>query len=867
MGMTGGEMVAEYLIAERVPYVFGIPGHGDMAAFDAFKDRRNDIEVIAPKHEQTAAHMADAYWRASGKPLATMTSIGPGSMNVATGLATAFVDSIPLIAFSGGPQTYMLGRGVLQELERQQDNQFPAAIQPIVKRNWDVQHVDLLADVLPRAFNTMLSGRPGPVHVELPMDVQAEETAMRVPDPDSRRPFRGRLRPDPDAVESAAERLLNAKRPVILAGGGCLTAEAAAELRAVAEFLGAAVIVTMMGKGVFPEDHPLAAEHTGSNGTMVGNHFSREADVILAVGTRFAEQTSSSYEPGASFSVPPTEIVHFDIDPTEIGKNYPTAVGAVCDARSGLADLLDCLRDRHGPKPIERPEYRAEIGEWRQRWREAIRERWTDKLSMSRVLHEIRQATPRETIAIASAGHPQIQAFQEFLSYEPRTWLSPGGYSTMGYTLPAAIGASLAQPDRPGGRLRRRRRPAADDPGAGARLRAGRADRDRLPQQHRLALDPRLPARHVRRGPGLLGRVPLAPRRRADADRLHRDRQGIQLRGVQGAKRPAKSGRRCRGRCPPAGRAWSSSCSRASRRTPRGSTSATGTCPVPVPGRLRRADGRAATSRPGPRPPTARGVRRPRAQVHGRRRPRAGRGEGTRVRDAAGKEYVDAISAEWVLNLGFRNPEVKQAIVEQLDTIDYVSPVFESAPRTELASRLSELAPGRLSKVLYALSGGGGGGGGAAPGDAGDRRHRLRLPRRRLPRPHLRHDRADLRRPGDGRGLEQRARPLPAAADAGADLQLLPLPAEPRARELRPRLRRVRRLRPAERAHQRARRGHRRALPGQRRHGPGARGLPRARARDRQGPRGAADRRRSPERALPLRADVRHASGPGSSRR
>lgn len=449
MGMTGGEMVAEYLIGEGVPYVFGIPGHGDMAAFDAFKDRRNDIEVIAPKHEQTAAHMADAYYRACGKPLATMTSIGPGSMNVATGLATAFIDSIPLIAFTGGPQTYMLGRGVLQELERQQDNQFPAAMRPIVKRNWDVQHVDLLADVLPRAFNTMLSGRPGPVHVELPMDVQAQETSMRPPDPDSRRPFRGRLRPDPDSVESAAERLLNAKRPVILAGGGCLTANAAAELRAVAEFLGAAVIVTMMGKGVFPEDHPLAAEHTGSNGTMVGNHFSREADVILAVGTRFAEQTSSSYEPGQSFSVPPTEIIHFDIDPTEIGKNYPTAVGAVCDARSGLADLYDCLRDRHGPEPIQRPDYRAEIGDWKQRWREAIRERWTDKLSMSRVLHEIRQATPRETIAIASAGHPQIQAFQEFLSYEPRTWLSPGGYSTMGYTLPAAIGASLAQPDRP----------------------------------------------------------------------------------------------------------------------------------------------------------------------------------------------------------------------------------------------------------------------------------------------------------------------------------------------------------------------------------------------------------------------------------
>ncbi|HNF84119.1 MAG TPA: thiamine pyrophosphate-binding protein, partial [Solirubrobacterales bacterium] len=244
VGLTGGEFVAEYLIAEGVPYVFGIPGHGDMAAFDAFKDRADRITMIGPRHEQAAAHMADAYYRASGKPLATMTSIGPGSMNVATGLGTAFVDSIPLISFTGGPQTYMLGRGVLQELERQQDNVFPHIIQPMVKRNWDVQHVDLLADVLPRAFNNMLSGRPGPVHIELPMDVQAEVTELPVPDPAERRATSGAVRPDPDAIDKAAAKLLAAKRPVLLAGGGCLEAKAAAEVKKVAEYLDAAVVVT-----------------------------------------------------------------------------------------------------------------------------------------------------------------------------------------------------------------------------------------------------------------------------------------------------------------------------------------------------------------------------------------------------------------------------------------------------------------------------------------------------------------------------------------------------------------------------------------------------------------------------------------------
>ncbi len=449
MGLTGGEIVAEYLIAERIPYVCGIPGHGDMALFDAFKDRADRIRVVKPRHEQSAAHIGDAHYRAGGGPLATMTSIGPGSVNTTVGLATAYVDSIPLVAFTGGPQTYMYGRGVLQELERQHDSDFSSVMRPVAKRSFVAEHPDAVPSVVQRAFNHALAGRPGPVHVELPMDVQAELTEGAVPEPGGHRPS-ARVKPDPDQIDRAAELLLAAERPVILAGGGCVHAEAAAELRDLAEQLVAPVVVTMTAKGVFPEDHPLSAEHTGANGTTCGNALTREADVLLAVGTRFAEQTCSSYVDGESFSVPPTRIVHLDVDPHEIGKNYPVEVGAVCDARSGLADLLDAVRDRSGSGRVERPEYAAEITRRKREWREQIRSRWRDgRLSMSRVLHEIREVAPRETISIASAGHPQIQAFQEFLSYEPRTHLSPGGFSTMGYTLPAAIGSKLAQPDRP----------------------------------------------------------------------------------------------------------------------------------------------------------------------------------------------------------------------------------------------------------------------------------------------------------------------------------------------------------------------------------------------------------------------------------
>jgi acetolactate synthase-1/2/3 large subunit len=446
---TGGEIIADYLIDQKVPYVCGIPGHGDMGIFDAFKDRADRVRVLQVRHEQSAGHIADAYYRTRGEPLATLTSIGPGSANMTMALATAYVDSQAMIAITGGVQSYMDGTGVLQEIERQRDADFPSVLRPVTKRGFSVHRVDQLPRALHRAFNSALTGRPGPVHIDVPIDIQAVGGESQPMDEGQHWATHATTRPDPEGIEQIAAALVGAARPVILAGGGCISARAHAELRQVAELLQAPVIATMMGKGVFPEDHPLAAEHTGSNGTICGNHLSREADVILAVGTRFAEQTSSSFKHGESFSVPPTRILHIDIDPREIGKNYPTEVGVVSDARTALASLVEALEERRGQIP-DRRAYVAEIGEWKARWRTMIREHWVSgALSMSQAIQALREVLPREGIAIASAGHSQIQMFQEFLSYEPRTWMTPGGYSTMGFTVPAAIGAKLAAPDVP----------------------------------------------------------------------------------------------------------------------------------------------------------------------------------------------------------------------------------------------------------------------------------------------------------------------------------------------------------------------------------------------------------------------------------
>jgi acetolactate synthase-1/2/3 large subunit len=446
---TGGELIADYLIEEGVPYVCGIPGHGDMGIFDAFKDRADRITVLQARHEQSAGHIADAYFRACGRPLATLTSIGPGSANLTMALATAYVDSQALIAITGGVQSYMDGTGVLQELERQRDADFPSVLRPVVKRGFTVHRVDQLPRALHRAFNVALDGRPGPVHIDVPIDVQALGGEGHRLDAGRHRPTHPAAHPDPAGIEQIAAALVGAARPAILAGGGCIQAGAGAALRRVAELAQAPVLATMMGKGIFPEDHPLAAEHTGANGTICGNHISREADVILAVGTRFAEQTASSFKHGESFAVPPTRILQIDVDPREIGKNYPVGVGVVADARAALEALGDALQERRAQVP-DRREYVLEAGAWRSRWRALIRERWDPGvLSMSQAIHALRCALGREAVVIASAGHPQIQMFQEFLSYEPRTWITPGGYSTMGFTVPAAIGAKLARPDVP----------------------------------------------------------------------------------------------------------------------------------------------------------------------------------------------------------------------------------------------------------------------------------------------------------------------------------------------------------------------------------------------------------------------------------
>lgn len=445
---TGGEIVMDRLVAEGVPYLVGIPGHGCLALVDAAIARRDKIKVIQVRHEQSAIHLADGYYRVTGQPLAAFTSIGPGALNCAVGLGASYVDSTAVLLLSGEAHTYMAGRGVLQEIERQRPADLSSALVPLVKRAYRPGTPNELYTHLEDAFVQMRTGRPGPVFVSLPMDIQADAT--EVSDALAVVPNHAGALPDATEIDRAAKLLAAADRPVILAGGGVTLAGAERELRALAEHLGAAVVATLQAKGCFPEDHPLYAWHPGTKGTSVGNALTERADVILAVGCRFTDQTASSYRRGTTFAIPPTKLIHLDIDPAEIGKNFDAEVGLVGDAKSGLASLLDACRALGSARNSTDSPYIREIASLRDAWLEEVRELRDSDMrppTIPRFFKELRQVLARDAIVVTGSGHAQACVL-EFPFYEPRTNITSGGFSCMGFSYPAALGAKLAAPDR-----------------------------------------------------------------------------------------------------------------------------------------------------------------------------------------------------------------------------------------------------------------------------------------------------------------------------------------------------------------------------------------------------------------------------------
>lgn len=444
--MTAAMFIAECLKQEGVTKVFGQCGHTNYALIDSC--HRLGIEYVSFRHEQLAAHAADAYYRVSHKLAVVNVHLSPGLTNALTGVASAAADSTPMLVFCGNTPSYHHAKEPHQGIRFHADASQGDIFRPICKRVWRVDDAKFLADVMPRALNLAQTGRPGAVLVDVPMDVFSQQIDVRV-DTIARRPEYDRVVAPDIGIADAARLLAAAERPVIFAGNGVLLSEASGEVRQLAEMLSLPVATTLMGKGVFPERHPLALGMTGIWGTAVANDTTRDADVVLAVGTAFGEADCSSWDPRFTFAIPPSRLIQIDIEPQEIGKIYPVEVGLVGDAQATLRELIRHVR---ALGPFAGGESRiSRLAEDRSAWEAQLKESQHDNdrpIHPARLLHEISKVAPDDAVFVTDVGWNKNGAGQQLKVSRPGSFVTSGGMATMGFAPGAAIGAKIGAPGR-----------------------------------------------------------------------------------------------------------------------------------------------------------------------------------------------------------------------------------------------------------------------------------------------------------------------------------------------------------------------------------------------------------------------------------
>jgi acetolactate synthase-1/2/3 large subunit len=441
--------LVKYLEARGVEHIFGLCGHTNIAVLAALAKSR--IKFINTRHEQIAAHAADGYARATNRASVVLSHLGPGLTNAATGVANAALDSVPMVVIAGDVPTHYHGKHPHQEVNLHADASQYEIYRPFVKRAWRVDQPHLFPEIIEKAFTLAESGRPGPVLVDVPMDIFSTEIDVALFDR-LRLNTKSLHKPtiDEETASEIVRRLVASKHPLLYVGGGIIRANASAELREFVDHLQIPVAYTLMGKGALPDDHPFVLGMTGFWGTRFINEQCRGADTILGLGTRFSEADCSSWEPEYTFNFPPTKLIHIDIDPAEIGRNYPVEIGALADLKQALT-VLNRVARRIVPEGIRRPEVAGAIEAFRATFLAGNRGfSSSDAYPMrpERILADVRNAVPRDAIITTDVGWNKNGVGQQFPVYTPGTIFTPGGYATMGFGAPAAMGAKLALPDR-----------------------------------------------------------------------------------------------------------------------------------------------------------------------------------------------------------------------------------------------------------------------------------------------------------------------------------------------------------------------------------------------------------------------------------
>ena len=430
MKLTGAEIVWESLVREGVEVVFGISGGAVIHLYHALPEY--PIRHILMRHEQAAAHAADGYARATGKVGVCVATSGPGATNLVTGLATAYMDSSPVVAITGQVPTSMIGKDAFQEVD------ITGITLPITKHNYLVTEVEALPTVIKEAFHIARTGRPGPVLIDIAKNVQAASLEYEYPEEVNLPGYRPTLIGHKRQIKQAAQLINQAQRPLVIAGHGIMLAGAEPELRELVEKAQIPVVNTLLGLSTIPETHPLCLGMAGMHGEAYANKALQEADLVVALGSRFGDRLTGVVDTFA----PHAKIIHVDIDPAEIGKNVRVDVPIVGDVKNILQNLLPLV------EPTSHPQWISKINEWRAESSERdILEQETDTLIPQYVVRQIWHATRGDAVMVSDVGQHQMWEAQYFLHHKPRGLISSGGLGTMGFALPAAIGAQIGRPE------------------------------------------------------------------------------------------------------------------------------------------------------------------------------------------------------------------------------------------------------------------------------------------------------------------------------------------------------------------------------------------------------------------------------------
>ncbi|MBV9120868.1 MAG: biosynthetic-type acetolactate synthase large subunit [Chloroflexi bacterium] len=433
MRISGSHIICESLVREGVDLVFGLPGGAILPLYHVLPEYQDQIRHVLVRHEQGAAHAADGYARATGRPGVCIATSGPGATNLVTGIATAMLDSVPLVAITGNVATHMIGKDAFQETD------ITGVTLPITKHNWLVMRPEDIAETIKEAFHIATTGRPGPVLVDFPKDVQQQLAEFHYPKTLQVRGYKPTLFGNIRQIRQVVKAIQEAKQPVILAGHGVVISDAYDELRQLAEIGDLPVMQTLHGLSTLPASHPLCFGFFGMHGSVYANRAVNQADLVIAIGMRFDDRACGKF----SAFAPRARMIHIDVDPAEIGKNVRCDIPVVGDVKNVLMVLNKELQTQGG---ADHNDWVSSIQTWK-RERPGIKVRHSEKLLPQFVLDKLSEATKGEAVIVCDVGQHQMWAAQH-IKYEGRnTHISSGGLGTMGFGFPAALGVKMGRPD------------------------------------------------------------------------------------------------------------------------------------------------------------------------------------------------------------------------------------------------------------------------------------------------------------------------------------------------------------------------------------------------------------------------------------